>query len=123
MLFDAPVTEWWFIVLCSRGLVAVDIFRNSMVVLGKEQDHSAFSVLTSFLSFAAQTGVDILKTGLEYVWDRTQHDYSIPDAGFSEQVEETIRAFESDRSPPVSGEDGRETVRMMEDIADVASLD
>jgi len=123
MIFDAPVTEWWFVVLCSRGLVAVDIFRNSVAVLGKEDDHSALEVLTSFLSFTTQAATDIVRTGVEYLWDNKRHDYAIPDAGFSEQVTETITAFENGRDPPVSGEDGRETVAMMEDIASHASLD
>jgi len=123
MLFDAPVTEWWFLVLCSRGLVAIDIFRNTSIVLEKEEDHSPLRVLTSFLSFVTQSGSDILRTGLEYVWNRTQHDYSIPDAGFSQQVEETIRAFDAERDPPVSGKDGLETVAMMEQISTIGTLD
>lgn len=122
MLFDAPITEWWFFVVCSRGLVAIDIFRNTVVVLEKEKNHSALRVLMSFLSFVTQTGAGILRTGFAYLRDRTQHDYVVPDAGFSQQVEETIRAFNANSNPPVSGEDGLKTVRVMQQIATVGGM-
>jgi len=117
MLFDSPVTEWWFVTFGSEGISLIDIPRDTMLWFDREENHSAKRVLSVLLRGVGQLLYGGLTTGFDYFQDRIQSGYTIPEAGFSVQVNKTLRAIKQDRSPPVTAQDGRNVVKWMEDIA------
>ena len=122
MLFDSPITEWWFVIMGSEGIVFIDIFRDTVVQFGKEDEHSPYHVLGVLLSGVGQMLYGGFTTGVSYFRDRVQSGYTIPQAGFSVQVERTLEALEKGADPPVTAQEGKNVVGWMEDIARVSGM-
>jgi len=122
MLFDSPVTEWWFVTIGSEGIALIDIPRDTILQFDREDNHSAKRVLFVLLRGVGQLLYGGVTTGVNYFQDRIQSGYTIPEAGFSIQVDRTLRELERDDSPPVTAENGRNVVNWMEDIVDKAQM-
>ena len=103
LILDAPISEWWFVVMGTDGIVLIDIYRDLLVRFDREPDHSAGRVLGVLVSGLSQMGFGAARSGIEFLTDRYRHGYRIPDAGFSAQVADVLGAIEGDgelRVPP-----------------------
>jgi predicted dehydrogenase len=114
MLLDAPISEWWFVVVGTDGIVLVDIYRDLAIHFDREPDHSATRVLKVLLSGIGQAGLGAFLSGLDLVTSRLVDDYRIPDAGFSTQLDHLADAIEHDRPLPTPPSEDRKAVAAME---------
>jgi len=122
MDFDAPISEWWFVVVGTDGIVFVDLFRDIYVALDRERDHSAIRVLSVILESAATMAYRTIVSGLRFFRDRFIEGYAVPEAGLSTQVSAVIDAIRAGEQPPVTGQHGRDDVETMETVAREAGL-
>lgn len=122
MLLDAPISEWWFVVIGTDGIALVDIYRDLIITFDREPDHSATRVLQVLLSGIFQAGLGSFTSGLSLIQDRYGGGNRIPDAGFSRQLVELLDAIESDDEPPVTGRQSARTIHAMEAVADATRM-
>jgi len=123
MLFDSPITEWWFVIIGSEGIVFVDIFRDTVMRFDREDEHSPPRVLYVLLSGVGQMLSGSLQTGMAYLRDRVQSGYTIPEGGFTVQVENTLKAVQDGRDPPVTAQEGKRIVEWMENIVSEGEME
>lgn len=122
MLLDAPISEWWFVIVGTDGIVLIDIYRDLTITLDREPDHSATRVLAVLLSSIFQAGFGAFTSGFSLLKDRFREGNRIPDAGFSRQLEELLDAIETGSEPPVTGEQSARTIHAMETVANVTRM-
>jgi predicted dehydrogenase len=122
MLLDAPISEWWFVVVGTDGIVLVDIYRDLTIHFDREPDHSATRVLGVLLSGITQAGVGSVLSGLNLVTDRLLDDYRIPDAGFSTQLDHLADAIDHGRPLPTPPEEDRKAVAAMEAVVEATPM-
>lgn len=67
MIFDAPLSEWFFIVVGTERIGVVDLFRDIKLEFGKERDHSAPQVLYNALSGLVQASYGIISSGVRTI--------------------------------------------------------
>jgi len=54
MIFNAPCSEWKVIVVGTKKVILIDLFRDSLITLSEEKSHSPLSVLHSSLNYISQ---------------------------------------------------------------------
>lgn len=114
-MFEAPVSEWHFCVLGSKAVGIIDIFRDVLVVLPNDGQHLALDVMrTTFLGVGnhlwgvLSSGIQMLKGNLLY--------------GNEEVFRRFLDAVESGKQPEsISGEDGLQVVRALNEMIEMAS--
>jgi len=122
LILDAPISEWWFVVMGTEGIALIDIYRDLRLTFDREPDHSATRVLKVLLSGIAQATAGSVRSGLGLVDDRLRNGYRIPDAGFSTQLEDVLDAIrhgDSLRVPPTTD---LAALRAMERVMDATGL-
>lgn len=99
MHFDAPLSEWYLVVVGSRRLLIVDVFRDVLYQFDRERSHSANEVLAVSLSAVRQILTGVLKSGIRLLNDDLFF-------GFDELLDRHVMAIRTGRHLPVSAEDG-----------------
>ncbi|WP_193310626.1 Gfo/Idh/MocA family protein [Halorubrum halophilum] len=99
MIFDAPLSEWFFIICGTKRLAIVDIFRDILVHVGQESHHSPLEVLQTALSGICQFGSGVVKSGVHTI----QGDLFF---GFNYLLNQYLNSIESSSNPPVTPEQG-----------------
>jgi predicted dehydrogenase len=99
MVFDAPLSEWFFVICGTKRLAVVDIFRDIIVHVGQERAHSPLEVLRTALSGIGQFGYGVVKSGVHTL----QGDLFF---GFETLLDQYINSIESSATPPVTPEQG-----------------
>ncbi len=99
MVFNAPVSEWFFVIVGTKRLAIVDVFRDIIVHVGQETDHSPLEVLWTALTGVGQITVGVLTSGLHTL-------YGDLFFGYGELLDRYLDALESGGTPPVTPEDG-----------------
>lgn len=122
MLLDAPISEWWFVVVGTDGIVLVDIYRDLAIHFDREPDHSAGRVLKVLLSGLKQAGFGSFASGLGLLKDRYVKNYRIPDAGFSTQIDHLVDAIENDEPLPVPPSEDRDAIAAMEAVVEATPM-
>ena len=122
MLLDAPISEWWFVVVGTEGIVLVDIYRDLSIRFDRESDHSASRVLEVLLRGLTQAGIGGFTSGLGLLKDRFLDGYRIPDAGFSTQLEHVASAVEYGRPLPIPPSTDRSAVAAMEAVVEATPM-
>lgn len=115
MNFDSPLSEWQFVLVGTRKLVAVDIFRDISILLPNDGSHSAGRILrTSWrgigdhLAGVVRSGVGVLSRRLLY--------------GNETVVRRFLDAVEGQREAVgITGRDGLAVVRQIHEILRHAS--
>lgn len=111
MNFNAPLSEWYLIVVGSKSVLIADIFRDILYRLNKEQSHSSLEVLSVSLSIVKQILAGSIKSGIRLVNDDLYF-------GFDELLDRHIRAIRTDGELPVSAQDGYDIFETMYDVVD-----
>lgn len=111
MVFDAPLSEWFFIICGTKRLAVVDIFRDIIVHVGQEEDHSPLEVLQTAISGMGQFGYGMVKSGVH-----TLHDDLF--FGFETLLDQYLSSIQSSTSTPVSPEKGYEILEGSHSVLD-----
>lgn len=116
MVFTAPLSEWFFVVVGSERVLVVDVFRDILVQLRSDADHSplqvvktALSAMGQFTAGMATSGVSTLRGDLFF--------------GYDTLVNQFTHAMGAGTEPPVTGQDGRDVVQYIYDTLEAGSLD
>lgn len=109
MIFDAPLSEWFFVICGTERVAVVDIFRDIIVHVGQERNHSPFEVLQTAISGIGQFGFGMLKSGLKTI----QGDLFF---GFEVLLDQYLDSIESSTPPPVTPEKGYEILESSHSI-------
>lgn len=104
MIFDAPLSEWLFIICGTKRLAVVDIFRDIIIHVGQERSHSPLEVLRTALSGIGQFGYGVVKSGVHTL----RGDLFF---GFRTLLDRYLNSIESSATPPVTPEQGYEILR------------
>lgn len=99
MVFDAPLSEWFFVICGTERLAVVDIFRDIIVHVGQERDHSPTEVLRTALSGIGQFGYGVVTSGVHTL----RGDLFF---GFGTLLDRYLDSIESSTPPPVTPEQG-----------------
>ncbi len=122
MLLDAPLSEWWFVVIGDGGIALVDIYRDNVLYFNREPDHSATRVLRVLLSGLLQLGFGTFRTGLSLIKERKFHGYRIPDAGFLTQIDDVVGAIRTDSELDVPPTEDRKAIEAMEAVVSATPM-
>jgi scyllo-inositol 2-dehydrogenase (NADP+) len=118
MSFGASVSEWQFIVVGTRGVAALDVFRDILVVVPNDGSHRAREILRSSAYMVAAHVAGIASSGARVVGRRLLY-------GNDEVVRRFVDAVEGrpERLRWIAGQDGQAVVACMEDILVRAGID
>lgn len=109
MHFDAPLSEWYLVIVGDKKVLIVDIFRDVLYQFGREVSHSAFEVLQISLSTVYQILLGVGKSGVRLVRDDLYF-------GFAELLDRYVQAVQWNSELPVSAQDGYRIFKTMYEI-------
>jgi len=121
-MWDAPLSEWWFVIFGEDGLIAVDIYRDLLLQFSAEAEHSALRVISLLYSAVGQAALGGITAGLRYLQDRFVEGYEIPDAGFSYQIHCFVDAVIEGEEPPITGAESRAVLGDMYAISEATGI-
>lgn len=109
MHFDAPLSEWYLLIVGTERVLIVDIFRDILYEFDSEQFHSSIEVLQTSLSAVVQILTGVAWSGVRLL---TNDLYF----GFGELLDRYLRAIHSGGELPVSAADGYRTFDTMYEV-------
>jgi scyllo-inositol 2-dehydrogenase (NADP+) len=112
--FEAPVSEWHFIVYGEKAMAAIDVFRDVLVVLPNDNQHLAADVMrtSGALLFTHLRGVFV--SGLQMLRGKLLY-------GNEEVVRRFLDAIQTGVPPlGISGRDGLEVLKMQLAVVEAA---
>lgn len=109
MHFNAPLSEWYLVIIGDRKLLVVDIFRDILYQFDRETAHSAVEVLQVSLSAVRQILSGVGKSGVRLLRDDLYF-------GFDELLEQYVHALHYGTDLPVSAADGYRVFQSSYDI-------
>lgn len=107
--FNAPRDEWILVIIGTKRVLLLDIFRDIVIELGEGGEHTPFEVLTNSLDFISQFTQEIWKSGVSFTTKRLYY-------GHEQLIHRFIDSVENDTAPPVSGEQGKRVIELIEQI-------
>lgn len=111
MIFDAPLSEWFFVICGTKRLAVIDIFRDIIVHVGQERSHSPLEVLQTAISGIGQFGYGIVKSGVHTL----RGDLFF---GFGTLLDQYLQSLDYSDTPPISSEKGYEVLKGSHSILD-----
>ena len=118
MSFNASVSEWQFLVVGSKGVAALDLFRDLLVVAPNDGQHRARDILRTstamvggHLAGVASSGTHLLRRRLLYGNDEVVHRFVYATDGAVHRLRW------------MSAEDGQAVVECIEDVLRRAGID
>jgi len=109
IVFDAPRDEWTMTVVAQRKILFLDIFRDTVAVIGKGGRHSPGEVFQGSLSLISQNLNGVASSGLGWMTGRLLY-------GEDKIIRLFIDSLLNGSDPPISGEDGKAVVSTMREI-------
>ena len=67
MNFSSPISEWGCAIVCERGILYIDMFRDILIVVDTDNEHKMIDVLKSTSQFLIQFSKGFFTSGLKYV--------------------------------------------------------
>lgn len=107
--FNAPKDEWVLVIIGTKRVLLVDIFRDVIVELGEGGQHTPSEVLRDSLGFIWQTTKETAKSGFRFLTRRLYY-------GHDELIRRFIDSVENDTQPPVTAEEGKKVIALIEQI-------
>ena len=115
MTFNASRAEWGLAVVGSEQTYVVDLFRDQLLVMGRGGAHRPAEVLSQTLGGLLQIAGGAVSSGALYATGRLLYGHLVLVSRFLTSVVEGT-------PPPVSGDDGRRTIGLLEAICRDAGL-
>jgi scyllo-inositol 2-dehydrogenase (NADP+) len=109
MVLDTPVSEWQIVLVTSRGVVALDLFRDIAVRVGSDRGHKAFDILRTSTKVVSDHVAGFVASGSRYVPGRLFWGHDVLIRAF-------IDAVVQGRPSPVTAESALGVVRAADDI-------
>ena len=118
MGFNASVSEWQLLVVGERGVAALDLFRDLLVVVPNDGSHRAREILRTSAAMVGRHAAGFASSGARLVARRLLY-------GNDEVIRRFVDAVEgdADRLRWLSAEDGCVVVSCIEDILRRAGID
>ena len=101
--------EWLLYLIAEKALVKMDLFRDTLTILGEGGRHDPLDVLKGSIDEIVQSISQLFKAGLRY---STRRQYY----GHDKLISSFITSILQDTPPPVKTEDAIKTVDLMESI-------
>ena len=105
----APISEWYLLLCCTRAVLAIDLFRDTLIWLPPERTHDVRDVVASAARRTIQLWAGIASTGMRTLRGRQFFGADELDRRFVDSVE-------TGGEPPVAARDGRRVVELIEQI-------
>jgi len=105
----SPFSEWLFILFCSRAVLVIDLFRDTLIHLPPEQAHNAVDVLKFSARGTIELWREIGASGLRFAGNRLLY-------GHGRLVNRFLEAMVNGEEPPTTARDGFEVVALIEEI-------
>lgn len=115
MTFDAPLSEWFLVVVGTERVLVVDIFRDILLTFDSDGTHAPTDVLRTALSGTWQWTRGVVTSGLKSVRGDLYFGFDELAAGF-------VDSLDSDAEPPETGADGARILDHIYDTLDAAGV-
>lgn len=109
MIFNAPCSEWKIMVIGSKRVIIIDLFRDSVITMSEEKSHSPTSVLFSSANSISQSIYNDLNSGVRLLTNNLLFGHDI-------LIQKFINSIEKNIEPPISPEEGAQVVKISEYI-------
>lgn len=109
MIFNAPYSEWKILVIGTKKCIIIDLFRDSLIVLGGEPSHSPISVLSYSLNFLAQNAYNDFNSGKRLLTKNLLFGHDL-------LIRKFIDSILEEEMVPVSAQQGRHVVEISDYI-------
>jgi predicted dehydrogenase len=113
MSFTAPVSEWLLVVVGSKMVLMLDIFRDILVSTGSDGSHSSREILMNSLRIGAEFGAGFVTSGALYSANKLLYGHDVLIARF-------IQAVIANKPPPITGDQGAGVIATMQEILGAA---
>jgi predicted dehydrogenase len=114
MWSGAPLSEWLFVLCCSRAVLVIDLFRDILVHLPPEKAHNASDVLGVTINGTSQAWRGVWSSGVRLI--RRRQFY-----GHDRLVQAFLDSVVDGTPSPTTAQDGWQVVGIMESILHHAS--
>jgi predicted dehydrogenase len=115
MDFNCSRDEWILYLIAEKALAKIDLFRDTIVVLGKAGYHDPLDVLKGSVVEITQSLFQLLKAGVRYCFRRQYY-------GHDKLIKLFVDSVAYNTEPPVKPEDGLAIVELEESIIKIAGL-
>jgi len=115
MLFNSPLSEWQILITGSKKFLCLDIFRDILITLGSDKSHKPYDVLKTSISAVNQELMGATNSGIRLLCNRLLFGHDKLINGF-------VDSIITDATPPVTGEEGRNVVRIQHEIIKQSGL-
>ncbi len=116
MIFNAACSEWKVIVVGTKKVIIIDLFRDNLLILSEEKSHSPTAVLHSTLSLIEQNISNTLDSGVRLLTKNLLF-------GHDKLICKFIDSIDTNTEPPISPEDGINGLKTVEYIVNQLTLE
>lgn len=115
MFFETPVSEWVLLVLGTKRILLVDIFRDILIVMKSDGGHAPLDILGSTARFLQQVITGFISSGTLYTRRRLLYGHEV-------LMKRFVDSILGKAPPPITLEQGYEVVKVMEEIVEECAL-
>jgi scyllo-inositol 2-dehydrogenase (NADP+) len=87
MSFRAPASEWLVLVIGTKSVLVVDVFRDILTVLGSDNRHGSADVLKSSLGFFVQAAAGFATSGALHTTGRLYYGHDVLVSRFLDSID------------------------------------
>jgi len=109
MDFGCSRDEWFLYLIFEKAFVKVDLFRDTIIILGQAGTHDPLDVLKGSISELSQNLLQLLNAGARFSLNRQFY-------GHDKLISLFIDAIINNNDPPIKPTDGMAIVEMQENI-------
>jgi predicted dehydrogenase len=111
MVFNAPLSEWFLIVVGTKKILVIDIFRDILVKMKSDGTHSPIDVVRTAVSAMTQFSLGMVSSGISTLQGNLFFGFKSLASGF-------VQSMDENAEPPVTGEDGKRILEYIYDTVD-----
>jgi scyllo-inositol 2-dehydrogenase (NADP+) len=112
MNFQAPISEWHLIVIGSRALAVLDVFRDVLVVTRNDHQHLGRNILATTADAVSSHLLGVARSGTRNALGRLAYGNDVVIARFAEACKTRVAPL------GISAADGLEVVRLQHAVLD-----
>lgn len=116
MIFNAPCSEWKVMVVGTKKVIIIDLFRDSLLTLSEEKSHSPIAVLSSSLNLIWQNVHNDFDSGVRLLTKNLLF-------GHDKLISMFIDSIDANTELPVLPENGKKVVEIAEYIVNQLNLE
>jgi predicted dehydrogenase len=116
MVFDAPLSEWFLVLVGTEQVLVVDIFRDILVRFSSDRSHSPLDVVRTAVSGMSQFTAGMATSAIATLRDDLFFGFDVLAEAFS-------RSLEGTTEPPVTGTEGRQVLEYSYETLEAGGFD